>query len=107
MSEELKQNECEALNKGVMVDELMARLGKDFPSKAAAGRIVTEIFALMADSLAAGKPVRMQDFGSFEVYESAARMGRNPQTNEPVSIPASMRVKFSAARALKAAVNKQ
>lgn len=106
MSDETKNIESEnVLNQGAMVDILMSRLGDDFPSKAAATRIVKGVFGLMAESLADGKPVRMQGFGSFETYEAAPRTGRNPQTNEPIEIPGATRVRFSAAKALKSAVN--
>ena len=60
---------------------LMDRLGADFPSRAAATRIVKGVFSLMAESLAAGKPVRMQGFGSFETYKAAPRRpGREIRT---------------------------
>ncbi len=108
MSDETRTvNDAEVMNQGAMVEVLMDRLGADFPSRAAATRIVKGVFSLMAESLAAGKPVRMQGFGSFETYKAAPRMGRNPQTNEPLEIPGATRVRFSAANALKDAVNQR
>ena len=43
-------------------------------------------------------------FGSFEVKTRAERMGRNPQTKEPIPIPASKAPVFKAGKALKDAV---
>ena len=44
-------------------------------------------------------------FGTFEVSERAARTGRNPQTGEEMTIPASKAPKFKAGKALKDLVN--
>lgn len=103
MSEAVNEN---VLNKGVMVDALMEQFGSDIKSKAAADRIVKGIFQMMADHIAEGGVVRIQDFGTFETYVSEARTGRNPQTKEPMEIAASTRVRFRAAGALKAKANK-
>ena len=43
-------------------------------------------------------------FGTFEVRERKERQGRNPQTREPMTIPASKLPAFSAGKALKDAV---
>jgi DNA-binding protein HU-beta len=48
--------------------------------------------------------LRFVGFGSFTVQDVAAREGRNPQTGEPLHIPATRRVKFSAGKDLDAAV---
>mgnify|MGYP003293382383 CR=1 FL=1 len=44
-------------------------------------------------------------FGTFEVKERAARIGRNPQTKEEIKIPASKAPVFKAGKALKDLVN--
>lgn len=51
-----------------------------------------------------GEKVQLVGFGTFEVRERAARMGRNPQTKEAVEIPASKAPVFKAGKALKDAV---
>lgn len=40
------------------------------------------------------RTITLRGFGSFEVKEAAARTGRNIRTNEPISIPARLRIKF-------------
>ena len=55
--------------------------------------------------LKAGEKVQLVGFGTFEVSERAAREGRNPQTNETMTIPASKAPKFKAGKALKDALN--
>ena len=44
-------------------------------------------------------------FGSWSTRDSKERQGRKPSTGETITIPASRRVKFSAGKALKEAVN--
>lgn len=44
-------------------------------------------------------------FGKMEITERSARTGRNPRTGESVEIPATKRVKFSASKVLKGAIN--
>ncbi|MCP9291116.1 HU family DNA-binding protein [Gracilimonas sediminicola] len=45
------------------------------------------------------------NFGSFKVKEVAERQGQNPQTGEPITIPAHKRVSFTPYKALKEDVN--
>mgnify|MGYP000208509669 CR=1 FL=1 len=45
------------------------------------------------------------NFGSFKVKEVAEREGKNPQTGEPITIPAHNRVSFSPYKALRETVN--
>jgi DNA-binding protein HU-beta len=37
-------------------------------------------------------------FGSFEVKPRAARVGRNPKTGEPITLPAGKKVSFKASK---------
>ena len=57
------------------------------------------------DALASGDDVKITGFGGFEVKTREARTGRNPRTGEPVEIPASKYVSFSAGSVLKDKVN--
>jgi len=49
--------------------------------------------------------IQLVGFGTFEVAQRAARVGRNPQTGEDMEISASKAPKFKAGKALKDAVN--
>lgn len=51
--------------------------------------------------LANENSVQLTGFGKFEVVESAARQGRNPQTGEELHIPAKLRPKFRPGKGLK------
>src|SRR5579871_1122095 len=73
-------------------------------SKAEAGRIVDEITSLVTTVLKRGDKVRFPGFGSFRVSKRKARTARNPQTGEPVRVPARTVPRFTAAKELKAAI---
>ena len=57
-------------------------------------------------ALVAGDKVQLSGFGSFEVKEREARVGRNPKTGEPMDIAASRAPAFKAGKALKDRVAK-
>ena len=57
-------------------------------------------------ALKAGDKVQLVGFGSFEVRARAARKGRNPQTKQEITIPASKVPVFKAGKAFKDAVSK-
>jgi DNA-binding protein HU-beta len=58
----------------------------------------------LAKHLVKGNKVRIVGLGIFQVKRREARMGRNPQTGEPVKIKASKKVTFRAGKELKEAV---
>lgn len=60
---------------------------------------------VVADEMKNGGKVQLVGFGTFEVSERAAREGRNPATNETITIPASKSPKFKAGKALKDMIN--
>jgi DNA-binding protein HU-beta len=58
------------------------------------------------EALSKGDKVTLVGFGSFEVRDRAARKGRNPQTKEEITIPATKAPIFKVGKALKDQVNK-
>ena len=60
---------------------------------------------VVAEELKKGEKIQLVGFGTFEVSERAARTGRNPQTGEEMTIPASKAPKFKAGKALKDLMN--
>lgn len=61
---------------------------------------------VVTEELTNNGKVQLVGFGTFDVAERAAREGRNPQTGEAMSIPASKAPRFKAGKALKDAINK-
>ena len=74
-------------------------------SKKAAEAAVNATFAAIAGALKAGDKVQIFGFGNFGVKDVAARVCRNPKTNETINVAASKKVSFSAAKGLKDQVN--
>jgi len=73
-------------------------------TKADAERSVNAFIDGVSGALARGEKVTVTGFGTFEVRQRAARMGRNPQTGAPLHIPATKTPAFKAGKVLKEAV---
>jgi DNA-binding protein HU-beta len=69
--------------------------------KRQANEMLTQVVEMIAKSLKKGDKIRLSGLGILQVRKRAARMGRNPQTGEPVKIKASKKIAFRAAKDLK------
>lgn len=69
------------------------------------GDILKAAGEVVAATLKAGGEVTLPGIGKLSVKTRAARAGRNPKTGEAIQIPAKRSVAFSAAKALRDAVN--
>ncbi len=76
-------------------------------TKTSSAQIVETIFGangVIAKALTSGDKVNLQGFGTFKVHNRKARIGTNPATKAKIEIPARKLPKFTAGKALKAAV---
>lgn len=73
-------------------------------TKRAADDALNAVIDIITESLSRGEKVTVTGFGTFLVRHRAARMGRNPQTGEPIHIPAQDTPAFRAGSNLKDAV---
>jgi DNA-binding protein HU-beta len=73
-------------------------------TKAEGARVMEAVIKSITDALSSGERVTITGFGTFEVRQRAARMGRNPQTGETIQIPAQRTPAFRAGKSLKDAV---
>ena len=71
-----------------------------------AERVINAAIDVVTAALANGDKVQLSGFGSFEVKDREARMGRNPHTKEAVEIPATKVPVFKASKALRDTVAK-
>ena len=55
----------------------------------------------IVEALKAGEKVQLMGFGTFEVKQRAARVGRKPGTDETIEIPAKKIPGFKAGKGLK------
>ncbi len=73
-------------------------------SKKDADAALSAVIDSITDALKSGDKVQLIGFGTFEVRERPERTGRNPQTKETITIPATKAPAFKAGAALKNAV---
>jgi DNA-binding protein HU-beta len=97
------------VNKTELVEKVASKTGltlKD--SKTVVDTIFSAIpkEGIIAAELNAGRKVQITGFGTFQIRKRKKREGRNPQTGEPIQIPASRFPSFTAGRALKDRVRK-
>ncbi|PGN03229.1 HU family DNA-binding protein [Priestia megaterium] len=67
-------------------------------------KAVDALFEKISNTLANEEKIQLIGFGTFEVRERAARIGRNPQTGEEMTIPASKVPAFKPGKELKEAL---
>ena len=69
-------------------------------------RVINAAIDTITASLVEGEKVQLSGFGTFEVKDREARIGRNPHTKEAIDIPATRVPSFKASQALKDTVAK-
>ena len=74
-------------------------------SKKEASAAFDAFVGYISDSCQRGERCAIPGLGSFSVSSRKAREGRNPRTNEKITIPASKNVRFKAGKDLRDAVN--
>lgn len=86
-------------------NELIRDLADEFelPRKRV-GEMMETMLEKMTEVLKSGDKVQLTPFGQFRIRDRAARMARNPQTGEPVKVPAKRVLKFVPGKTLKDAV---
>jgi len=67
-------------------------------------KVVDALFETISNTLSNEEKIQLIGFGTFEVRERAARTGRNPQTGEEMTIPASKVPAFKPGKELKEAL---
>ena len=90
------------MNKSELVSALSM---KSEISKKDSEKVLKAFEEVVKEELANGGKIQLVGFGTFDVIERAARVGRNPQTGEEMQISASKSPRFKAGKVLKDAVN--
>jgi len=89
------------MTKAQLVEKLAEAAGVN---KKEAAAMLEGLVSTVVKTVKKGDPVKIPDLGTFRKVQSKARMGRNPQTGEPVKIPARKKVRFTVAKSFKEAV---
>ncbi|GIU90592.1 MAG: DNA-binding protein HU-beta [Acidimicrobiia bacterium] len=90
------------MNKGELVDAIASSANI---SKADAEGALNAFINTVRGAVAGGDKVTLPGFGTFAPSERSARTGMNPQTREPIQIPASKSVKFTVGSDFKKQLN--
>ena len=81
---------------------LIARMAeKSELNKKQAEAALNAFIDTVTEALKAGEKVQMMGFGTFEIKERAARVGRKPGTDETIEIPAKKIPAFKAGKGFK------
>ena len=88
------------MNKTELVDAVAEDTGV---SKKDAGAVIDAMFDKISKCVNQGEKVTIPGMVSFDQVDRKARKGFNPQTGQPIQIPASKAIKISAGAKLKAA----
>ncbi|NEW00619.1 HU family DNA-binding protein [Bacillus megaterium] len=89
------------MNKTELVDAVAT---KSELTKQDSKKAVDALFETISNTLAKEEKIQLLGFGTFEVRERAERTGRNPQTGEEMTIPASKSPAFKPGKELKEVV---
>jgi len=74
-------------------------------SKKEAAEIVEAVFQVMKQSLSDSEKIKISGFGNFVVRKKKERMGRNPQTGQPIVIAPRFVLNFKPSQVLKNELN--
>ena len=75
-------------------------------TKKDAERVLNAALDAITAAMGAHEKVQLSGFGTFEIKEREARLGRNPRTKEEIEIPATRVPQFKASKALRDCVAK-
>ena len=95
------------MNKTELVERIAQKTGLTMKDSK---NVIDAIFStqtkhgIIAAELKSGRKIQITGFGTFQVRKRKKREGRNPQTGEPVKIPARKKVRFTVAKSFKEAV---
>ena len=93
------------MNKADLIEKIFADQGPRV-SKAQAARALDAVITGITTALKRGERVTISGFGTFAASKRRARVGRNPQTGEPISIPARTVARFTPGKELRQELEK-
>ena len=74
-------------------------------NRAEVKNIVENLLSLMKQAIKKDDALLVSGFGKFEAYDKEARKGRNPQTDETITLPPRKVVVFRLSRKFRAELN--
>ena len=90
------------LTKAEIVEAIYEKTDKN---RADVKGLVEKLLDIMKQSIKADKSLLISGFGKFEAYDKKPRKGRNPQTNDTITLPARKVVVFRLSRKFRTELN--
>lgn len=91
-----------ALTKTVIAEKIQTELNL---SRTAAYEVMEEFLEIIKETMENGEDIMISGFGKFCVNEKKARKGRNPATDEDMTLPARRVVTFKCSGKLRDMIN--
>jgi DNA-binding protein HU-beta len=98
----MQPEEATPMTKAELIEAVAKQAGT---TRSDAEKVLNAFFDSVVAGAKKGDKVSWPGFGSFSTTKRAARMGRNPQTGDPVKIAASTAMKFTPSSNLKTSLN--
>ncbi len=92
------------MTKADIIESVYEKIGF---SKKEAAEAVELVFETMKSTLASGEKIKVSGFGNFVVRGKRARVGRNPQTGDVITISERKVLTFKPSQVLKDALNQR
>ena len=92
------------MTKSELVDRIAEK--HDLPRRTAE-EVINVIFNTMRDVLVDGGRVEVRGFGSFKVKDYDGYIGRNPRTNEEITVKPKRGLVFKVSKILRSRVNQE
>ena len=91
------------MTKADIIDVIYNKVGG--VTKKESAKLVEAVFDTMKETLSRGEKIKISGFGNFVVRQKKERVGRNPQTGNPITISKRSVLSFKPSQILKAALN--
>jgi DNA-binding protein HU-beta len=95
------KSKSKVIGKADLIGDVANKMGA---SKKDAGLMLNAVLESIQEHLKKGEGVRLIPFGSFEIRERKARLGRNPSTGKEIKIKARKVPAFRPGKALRESV---
>lgn len=92
------------LTKAEIVDAIYERSDRN---RTEVKGLVESLLKIMKQSIKKDHALLISGFGKFEAYDKKARKGRNPQTDETITLPPRKVVVFRLSRKFRSELNQQ
>lgn len=93
---------AKTLTKAEIVDAIYEKTDRN---RAEIKDVVETLLTIMKQAIKEDNSLLISGFGKFEAYEKKARKGRNPQTDETITLPERKVVVFRLSRKFRAELN--